>query len=226
MIGMILCGGYGRRLKPYTDSIPAPLIEIRDNYTILDKQLFDFAAAGIEEVVLLTGYRSELIQARYGEKYKGIKLTYYIEKKPTGTLNAIKAGMKFAKNGDTFLVRNGDIVADVNLRRMIQRHENNSYDATIFVTRMRSPYGIVELGDDRVRSFREKPVLDYYINGGVYCLNRNLPFDSFEGGSVEQTIFPLAGGSRASGLLPGGRRLLDTGQHYSGPGRCAERVPQ
>ncbi|OPY27591.1 MAG: UTP--glucose-1-phosphate uridylyltransferase AglF [Methanocella sp. PtaU1.Bin125] len=191
MIGMILCGGYGRRLKPYTDSIPAPLIEIRENYTILDKQLFDFAAAGIRDVVLLTGYRSEMIQARYGDRYKGIDLTYHIEKKPMGTLKAIKAGMDVANNGDTFLVRNGDIVADVNLKRMVQRHENNHYSATIFVTKMRSPFGIVELGDDRVKSFREKPVLDYYINGGVYCMSRDLPFDEFEGGSVEQTIFPL-----------------------------------
>ncbi len=191
MIGMILCGGYGRRLKPYTDSIPAPLIEIRENYTILDKQLFDFAAAGIHDVVLLTGYRSEMIQARYGEKYKGINLIYHIEKKPMGTLKAIKSGMDVADNGETFLVRNGDIVADVNLRRMVQRHESNHYCATLFVTKMRSPFGIVELGDDRVKSFREKPVLDYYINGGVYCMSRDLPFDDFEGGSVEQTIFPM-----------------------------------
>ncbi len=190
MIGMILCGGYGRRLKPYTDSIPAPLIEIRENYTILDKQLFDFAAAGIHDVVLLTGYRSEMIQARYGEKYKGINLIYHIEKKPMGTLKAIKAGMDVADNGNTFMVRNGDIVADVNLKRMLQRHESNHYSATLFVTKMRSPFGIVELGDDRVKSFREKPVLDYYINGGVYCMSRDLPFDDFEGGSVEQTIFP------------------------------------
>lgn len=190
MIGMILCGGSGRRLKPYTDTLPAPLIEIKENYTILDKQLFDYAAAGIDEVILLTGYKSEMIQARYGDKYKGIKIRYHIEKKPLGTLNAIKEGMAMASD-DMFLVRNGDIVADVNLRRMIQRHLNSLFKTTMFVTKMRSPYGIVELGDDKVRMFREKPVLDYYINGGVYCMSRDLPFADFEGGPVEQTIFPL-----------------------------------
>jgi NDP-sugar pyrophosphorylase family protein len=190
MIGMILCGGYGRRLRPYTESTPAPLIEIRDNYSILDKQLFDFAAAGVRDVVLLTGYKGEMIEARYGKEHKGIKITYNVEEKPVGTMKAIKAGMDMCDD-DLFIVRNGDIVADVNLRRMIQRHANNPYLATIFVTRMRSPYGIVELGDDRVRLFREKPVLDYYINGGVYVMNRSLPFDQFEAGSVEQTIFPM-----------------------------------
>lgn len=198
MIGMILCGGTGSRLKPYTDSTPTPLIEIKDQYTILDKQLFDFAAAGINEAVLLTGYKSDMIKARYGNEYKGVKLTYHVEKNPEGTLKAIKAGMDMVK-GDIFLVRNGHIVSDVNLRRMIQRHDHGSYGATMYVTKMRSPFGIVELGDDRVKSFREKPVLEYYINGGVYCLNRDLPFEKYEGGAVEQTLFPLIAESNKLG---------------------------
>ncbi|WP_424357875.1 sugar phosphate nucleotidyltransferase [Methanocella sp. MCL-LM] len=198
MIGMILCGGMGSRLKPYTDSTPAPLIEIKEQYTILDKQLFDFAAAGITEAVLLTGYKGDMIKARYGDEYKGVKLHYHMEEKPEGTLKAIRAGMDLVK-GETFLVRNGHIVSDINIRRMIQRHEHGTNGATMYVTKMRSPFGIVELGDDRVKSFREKPVLEYYINGGVYCLNRNLPFDQFEGGAVEQTVFPLIAESNRLG---------------------------
>ncbi len=198
MIGMILCGGTGSRLKPYTDSTPAPLIEIKDQYTILDKQLFDFAAAGICEAVLLTGYKGDMIRARYGDEYKGVRLSYHVEDKPEGTLKAIRAGMDLT-NGDTFVVRNGHIVSDVNLRRMVQKHTHGSHGATMFVTKMRSPFGIVELGDDRVKSFREKPVLEHYINGGVYCLSRELPFDKFEGGAVEQTLFPLIAESNKLG---------------------------
>ena len=55
MIGMILCGGYGKRLKPYTEDIPKPLIDITDDYTILDRQLYDMANSDIESVILLTG---------------------------------------------------------------------------------------------------------------------------------------------------------------------------
>ena len=62
MIGMILCGGYGKRLKPYTEDIPKPLIDITDDYTILDRQLYDMANSDIESVILLTGYLSELIE--------------------------------------------------------------------------------------------------------------------------------------------------------------------
>ncbi|MCD1296252.1 glucose-1-phosphate adenylyltransferase [Methanocella sp. CWC-04] len=191
MIGMILCGGYGKRLKPYTDTIPAPLIEIKDNYTILDKQLFDFAAAGIDEVVLLTGYKSEMIKARYGKEFKGVRISYHEEDRPMGTLNAIKAGLEMVGGETDILVRNGDVVADVNLKKMVLRHVNSPYPATVFVTRMRSPYGIVELGDDKIKSFREKPFIDYHINGGIYCLSKNLPFQQFDGGNLEQTMFPM-----------------------------------
>jgi NDP-sugar pyrophosphorylase family protein len=189
MIGMVLCGGSGRRLKPYTDNIPTPLIEIKDDCTILDKQIFDFASAGVDEVILLTGYKSDMIEARYGEEYKGVRISYHVEDTPLGTLNALKAGMEMAKGQDV-IVRNGDVVADVNIRKMMLRHANSPYPVTMFVTRMRSPYGIVELGDDKVRSYKEKPLLDYYINGGIYCVNGDTPISQFEGGSLEYTIFP------------------------------------
>lgn len=190
MIGMILCGGSGKRLKPYSDSLPTPLIEIKDDYTILDKQIFDFASAGISEVVLLTGNKSDLIESRYGKEFKGVRVSYHAEESPMGTLNAIKAG--FEMTGATeAVVRNGDVVADVNIRRMVLKHINNKYPATMFATRMRSPYGVLELGDDKVKSFREKPVLDYYINGGLYVLSNEIPWSKLDGGSVEQTLFPL-----------------------------------
>jgi len=189
MIGMILCGGFGKRLKPYTDIMPTPLIEIKDNCTILDKQIFDFASAGVGEVVLLTGYKSEMIEARYGNEYKGVKISYHVEDKPLGTLNALKAGMELA-GGEDLVVRNGDVVTDVNIKKMILRHSNSPYPVTMFVTRMRSPYGIVDLGDDKVRSFKEKPLLEYYINGGVYCIKPDARLSNFEGGSLEHTLFP------------------------------------
>jgi NDP-sugar pyrophosphorylase family protein len=189
MIGMILCGGSGKRLKPYTDNTPAQLIEIKDDFTILDKQIFDLASAGIDEAILLTGYKSDMIEARYGEKYKGVRISYHVEDKPLGTLNALKAGMELAK-GQDIVVRNGDVVTDANLKKMILKHKNNPYPVTMFVTRMRSPYGIVDLGDDKVRSFKEKPVLEYYINGGIYCINHDVPVSSFEGKSLEHALFP------------------------------------
>lgn len=189
MIGLVLCGGHGKRLRPLTDEIPKPLIELRPGYTILDRQLFEFASAGVEKAILLTGHLSEKIEERYGKKYKGVSIEYSVEEEPMGTLFAIRQGMEMAK-GQAAVVRNGDVVADVNLRKMMEHHARQGLPATMFVTRMRSPYGIVELDGDRVRSFREKPILDRYINGGIYCLEPGVKLDGYEGGDIEKTAFP------------------------------------
>ena len=79
MIGMILCGGYGRRFRPLTDVIPKVLLEIKDGYSILDRQLFAFGSAGFDRVLLLAGYLSEKIEERYGSEYKGLKIEYVVE---------------------------------------------------------------------------------------------------------------------------------------------------
>ena len=191
MIGMVLCGGHGKRLRPLTYEMPKSLIEVKEGYTILDKQLFDFASADIDHVVLLTGYLSEKIMERYGSKYKGVKIEYLVEDEPLGTLNAIKMGL--ASVEDDVTVMNGDVIADLNLKKMIAMFKNSDFLATMFVTKMRSPYGVVVLGEDDVQSFREKPFLEHYINGGIYCFSSDVRtcFGDFEGGDIEKTVFPM-----------------------------------
>jgi NDP-sugar pyrophosphorylase family protein len=197
--GMILCGGFGKRLRPITEKIPKPLVEIKEDYTILDKQLFDFKNAGVEDVYLLTGFLNEKIKKRYGTEYKGINIHYVIEDEPLGTLNAIRLGM--AELGDDIqcIIRNGDVVADLNIKKMIEQGEKSSYPFSIFVTKMQSPYGIVELSGDRLVSFKEKPILDYYINGGVYFSKGAIDFGDFEKGDIEKTIFPLMASENSLG---------------------------
>ena len=190
-VGMILCGGFGKRLRPLTETVPKPLVEIRDDYTILDKQLFDFKNAGVDKVLLLTGFLSDKIRERYGEEYKGVRIEYIQEEKPLGTLNAIKLGMEHLKDGEQCIIRNGDVVADLNIKKMIEQGEKSDYPLQIFVTKMVSPYGIVEINGDRLVSFKEKPILDYYINGGVYFSNGKIDFGDFEIGDIEKTVFPM-----------------------------------
>ncbi|HIH62602.1 MAG TPA: nucleotidyltransferase family protein, partial [Methanobacteriales archaeon] len=126
-VGMILCGGFGKRLKPLTDKIPKPLIEIKKGYTILDKQLFDFKSADINKVYLLTGFLSEKIEERYGNEYKGLKIEYVKEEEPLGTLNAIKLGMEAIDDDNQCVIRNGDVVADLNLKKMVRLGEKSNY---------------------------------------------------------------------------------------------------
>jgi len=190
MIGMILCGGYGRRFRPLTDVIPKVLLEIKDGYSILDRQLFAFRSAGFDRVLFLAGYLSEKIEERYGPECKGLKIEYVVEEKPLGTLNAIRMGM--GRVDEDVMVSNGDVVTDLNLKRMKQGFESSAYPASMFVVRMRSPYGIVELGDGCIKSFKEKPLLNYFINGGFYCFSKDVQglLEEFKVGDVEKTAFP------------------------------------
>jgi len=190
-VGMILCGGFGKRLRPLTESIPKPLIEMKDGYTILDKQLFDLKNAGVERVILLTGFLSDKITERYGEDYKGLQIDYVEEDEPLGTLNAIRMGMDHVDGDKQCVIRNGDVVADLNLKKMIHLGERSDYPLSIFITKMQSPYGIVEISGDRLTSFKEKPILDYYINGGVYFSKGHLDFGDFDVGDIEKTVFPV-----------------------------------
>jgi NDP-sugar pyrophosphorylase family protein len=190
MIGMILCGGHGKRFRPLTAKIPKGLLEIKKGYTILDRQLFACKSAGFDKVLMLTGYLSKKIEKRYGATHKGLKIEYVVEKKPLGTLNAIRLGMKVAD--DDVFVSNGDVMADINIKRMVREFKPAEFLASMFVMRMRSPYGIVMLGDRHIESFKEKPVLDYYINAGFYCLSKKILslLEEFKVGDIEKTAFP------------------------------------
>lgn len=188
MLGAILCGGYGKRLKPLTDHIPKPLLEIKKDYTILDKQLLQFKYVGVNRVVLLCGYLNEKIQERYGKSWNGVEVNYLIEDKPRGTLYAINNLLENF-TADDYIIRNGDVVCDANIKEMIGAHKNKML---MYITPLISPYGIVELSENKIIGFKEKPQLDYYINAGIYIINKELKssLSKHEEGDIEKLIFP------------------------------------
>jgi NDP-sugar pyrophosphorylase family protein len=189
-VGMILCGGYGKRLFPLTRGLPKVLLELRKGYTLLDHQLSLYRRAGIRRVYLLAGYRAEEIRRRYGREQGGVELEYVVEEEPLGTLNALRLGMREARTGA--VASNGDVVMEVDLRRMWEDFRRSKALASLLAVRMRSPYGILRLRGRKVVSFVEKPLLPHYVNGGVYCLSPLLlpMMEKFGRGNVEQTLFP------------------------------------
>ncbi len=188
--GVILAGGHGKRLRPLTESTPKALLEITDNYSILEKQLTDFKHAGIDEVHLLIGYLGEQIEQKFGESYIGMKLVYQKEEKPMGTLWALKNTLK---DIDTdVVVRNGDVVTDINIQELIDVGQKSDDLITIAVTEMQSPFGVVEFHDKRIVSFKEKPYLGIFINAGVYYIKREafgLFERDYEKKEIEKTVF-------------------------------------
>lgn len=187
-VGAVLCGGYGTRLRPLTEELPKPLLELKKDYTILDKQLLHFRVAGIEKIYLLVGYLYEKIYERYGKSWNGLTIEYLVEERPRGTLFALR---NLLENTDSdAVVMNGDIVSDFNLKEMLSSYRKE--EMVMYVTPLVSPFGIVELVDNKVVSFKEKPSLSYYINGGIYIIPHSLQryYTRHHEGDAEKLAFP------------------------------------
>ncbi|MBK8616092.1 MAG: NTP transferase domain-containing protein [Anaerolineales bacterium] len=168
MKAVVLAGGKGARLAPYTTILPKPLMPIGD-MPILEVMLLQMKEAGIEQVILTVGHLSELLRAFFkdGSQF-GIDISYSYEKCPLGTAGpiALVDGLT-----DTFLVTNGDVLTTLNLRELIQFHHEQKAIATIASHHRQSKIdlGVIQKdGDFRITGYIEKPVYDFMVSMGVY----------------------------------------------------------
>ncbi len=192
MIGAILAGGYGKRLKPLTDAVPKSLVKIKGEYTILDRQLFDFRNMGVKDVYILSGYLGDKIEERYGKESDGLKFHYLKEEKPLGTLFSLR-GLLEENSSEDVVLRNGDTITDMNFSRFVEFAQNSPYSLVMFISRMKSPFGVVETLGEQIVNFVEKPYLDYYINSGFYYIKKDaFPhfFREYLNKDIETTVFP------------------------------------
>jgi len=190
MKAVILAGGFGKRLRPLTDNRPKPLIEV-DGVPILFLQMEWLKKFGINEMVLCIGYRKEVIMNLIGDGSNfGIKVEYAIEEEPLGTAGALKNAEALLRDETSFLVLNGDIITDIDPTPLYQKIANGVW-SSISVVPLRSPFGIVEIEDDLVKGFVEKPImLEYSINAGIYCFSKEIFKRLPHKGSIETETFP------------------------------------
>lgn len=177
---LILCGGMGKRLKPYTDETPKPLLEVLGK-PVMEYQLDFFKRHGINDIILCTGYKHELFKKKYPQ------LEHSVEKKPLGTAGAIKNAEKFIK--DDFIVTNGDNIFSFNFQKMLQMF-NSTKNPVVTLIQPVSPYGVVEVEGDRVIDFREKPVLNFWVNAGITIFTRESLKSFPEEGMIEYDVYP------------------------------------
>jgi NDP-sugar pyrophosphorylase family protein len=170
MQAVILAGGKGRRLRPYTTVLPKPLMPLGD-MPIIEVVLRQLAASGFDQVTIAVGYLAELMMAYCGDGSKfGLSLRYSREEEPLGTAGplALIDGLD-----DTFLVMNGDVLTTLDFRALVQRHQASGAAATIATHQRQQQinYGIIESDEkDRVSAYIEKPMHRYQVSMGISVL--------------------------------------------------------
>ena len=183
----ILAGGFGKRLKPLTDTRPKPMIEVF-NVPIIEWQVRWLRKFGVKEFVLCVGYMKEQIIDHMGNGAKfGSRIDYSFEEKPLGTGGALLNAKELLSNQDSFFVLNGDIVTVLDPNRLNITNSN-----VLAVVPLRSPFGVVELDENsRVRGFIEKPEIpDKWINAGIYRFTQQVFGYLPQKGNIEVTALP------------------------------------
>ena len=168
MKAVVLAGGKGTRLLPYTTILPKPLMPIGD-IPILEVLLRQMKRAGINHVVLTVGHLASLLRAYFGDgKQWDLDITYSQEQIPFGTAGPIALVKDLDK---TFLVTNGDVLTTLDIRKLVAFHKKKGAIATIAAHRrqVRIDLGVIQSdGDDRVSGYIEKPTTEYTVSMGVY----------------------------------------------------------
>jgi NDP-sugar pyrophosphorylase family protein len=194
---IILAGGRGERLRPYTDDRPKPMVEVNGT-PLIAYSLGWLIEYGVKSIVLSCGYRWELLQATLEDGARwGLDLRYAVEPEPLGRGGGIRFAMEYLQatneidNHSPVVVGNGDNLVDIDLRAMLQRHAESGATATVALAPLVSARGIVETDDrDRIVRFREKPELPHWINAGVYVFNREMADLLPVKGDHEEELFP------------------------------------
>jgi NDP-mannose synthase len=215
---VILAGGRGRRLEPYTSVLPKPLMPI-GNRSILEILVNQLADAGFRNVTFCVGYLSHLIRAVFdngpGER---VDITWAKELEPLGTAGPLRlvSGLD-----DTFLAMNGDLLTTLDYGALLDHHRESGNALTIATHRRRvqSDYGVLHLGDgtdaQRVFAYQEKPEMIWNVSMGIYVLEpATLSFIPENG----QFDFPDLVQALLDGGLPVGAYVhdglwLDIGRH-------------
>jgi HAD superfamily hydrolase (TIGR01484 family) len=172
---IILAGGLGTRLRPYTETTPKPLLSLKGK-PIIQHIMENLRDYGIKNIILSIGYRAETIQRYFGDGSKlGLNLTYSIETEPLGTGGAIKKASQNLK--DSFIALNGDNLADFNYDELIEAHQKNRADITLTLYPVEdvTQYGIAELNGRLIKRFIEKPSKEEapsnLNNAGAYLIS-------------------------------------------------------
>ncbi|MDT0571020.1 nucleotidyltransferase family protein [Streptomyces sp. DSM 3412] len=214
---VVLAGGQGSRLRPYTDDRPKPMVEIPGTGTpIIGHQLTWLAEEGVTDVVVSCGHLADVLQKWLDSADLPVRVTTVVETEPLGRGGGLKYAAAHLPHPDQpWYATNGDIWTRFSLRDMADFHTERDALATLALARPRIPWGAVKTdGFGRVTDFIEAPPTTYEINAGVYVFSPEFTDLLPARGDHERTTFPrLARERRLAGFpIPQGAywRAIDT----------------
>lgn len=166
---LVMAGGFGKRLRPFTEDVPKPMLPVGDR-PLMEYTVAQLREAGIRHVSIATHFMSEKIKEHFGDGGRhGVDIHYVSEEEPLGTAGAL--GLMPAPDGP-LLVINGDILTGIDFRAMLAFHREHNADLTVGVRKcgIEVPYGVVETDGVCITRIEEKPLYTFFVNAGIYLL--------------------------------------------------------
>lgn len=170
---IILAGGLGSRLRPYTVVLPKPLMPIGES-PILEVIIKQLAHHGFKRIILAVNHQAHLLRAFFGDGSRfGVSIEYSLETQPLGTMGPLRLVDSLPEN---FIVMNGDVLCDLDFNKFFEDHERENRLFTISASKREQliDYGVLGCEDGRLVQFTEKPRTPYLVSMGVYCVSRRV----------------------------------------------------
>jgi NDP-mannose synthase len=170
---VVLAGGQGSRLRPYTVVLPKPLMPI-GVYPILEVILRQLAQHGFDRVTLAVNYQAEIVRAFCGDGSRwGLSVDYSLEIKPLSTIAPLRLIQDLPEN---FLLMNGDVLTDLPIGKLYDEHVSQKRQFTIAASERTNTvdYGVLHARENRLVGFEEKPKLQYLVSMGIYVVSRSV----------------------------------------------------
>lgn len=191
MFAIIIVGGKGERLRPLTDDRPKAMVPLLGK-PLVEYQVEWLRENGVTDVVFACGHLSDVIQDYFGEGARwGLRIAYSVEREPLGRGGAFKLAYRQVPPGEEYVIgTNGDNFNSQPLAPMIRQHRRTGAAATLLLTQLRSPYGIVRQRGARITGFEEKPLLPHWLSAGVYVFSPEFFAGLPDVGDHEDELFP------------------------------------
>ena len=171
MRAIILAGGKGTRLRPYTTLIPKPLVPLGGEYSILEIIIMQLSKSGFTHITLAVNHLSQLIMAYFGDGERlGVKIDYSLEEGELSTIGPLTLIDDLPEN---FLVMNGDILCDLNYKTFFDAHVDagSRISVSAFRREVKIDFGVLRYDESgRLNEFQEKPEYDFDVSMGIYCM--------------------------------------------------------